>query len=555
MGGFYGSVQLRCEDRAKVLAASEAVAREMNVKCLVGPPLNGWVGVYPEGNGQDHTVGQRIAAAVGGHGLHLLVHDDDVLAYWLWHDGQLVDRYWSAPGYFGEANRAEEEPLVGDADRFAFVLDEAGRAKFAKLVDRSSEATFEIERLRKLGRLLGIENGHLSYEGLSEPGGPRVKGRRQFTELPLDEAAAKRAAVPTAGKLLRGERNRLKSAGLLLAHFERGQLLGGAAAIVGGFLRFPSPWYYENPPSLEFHSPPWAKPTAVGFDLPPRSNPFNVVASASGRRVAAQADHAIRIWEWDGSAARHLSDVATPQFAGVLAISGDGNMVAETVQAGDNSNHELAIHDARAQPRVSKIGLKRIHQTAFSPDGRVLAVAAETVEWIELAEDGRQRSFAAGEFAPSRPAANKAERSRSHEHVHCVGFSRDGRWFWTGSNHGVCVFEAKAFDAGGTVTPRPNWTAGPPVWEGKECGFVYSVAELFGTDAIVFAGGGPNVMRLDLSTGAVRPLAQVPGAEYVTALAISTDGRYLAISSNTNRAGVRKIDCWFQVWDVERLLG
>ncbi len=52
MGGFYGSVQLRCEDRSKVLAAAEAVAREMGIKCLVGPALNGWVGVYPEGNGR-----------------------------------------------------------------------------------------------------------------------------------------------------------------------------------------------------------------------------------------------------------------------------------------------------------------------------------------------------------------------------------------------------------------------------------------------------------------------------------------------------------------------
>ena len=555
MGGFYGSTQLRTTDRPRVLAAAEAVARELNIKCLVGPALNGWVGVFPERHGQDHTVGERLAAAVGGHALHLLVHDDDVLAYWLWHDGQLVDRYWSAPGYFGDENAAEEEPLVGDPERFAFLLDAPGRATFAKLVDRRSEATFEIERLRKLGRLLAIENVHLSYEDISEPNGPRIKGRRQFTEVPPREAAAKRAAAPSAAKLLRDERKQLKFAGLLLAHFEKGQLLGGAAAIVDGFLRFPSPWYYENPSSLEFHSPPWGKPTAVGFDLPPRSNPFNVAASASGRWVAAQADHAIRIWEWDGSAARHVADVPTPQFATVLAVSDDGKMVAETVQAGTNSNHELAIHDARAQPRVSKIGLKGIRETAFSHDGRVLAVAAGTVEWIDLADNARRRSFAAAEFTPSRPTANKAERWRSHEHVHSVGFSRGGRWFWTGSNLGVCVFEAATFDAGRTTTPKPTWTAGPPVWEGKDYGIVSAVAELLGTDAIAFAGGGPNVMRLDLATGAVRPLAQVPGAEYVTGLATSPDGRYLAISSNTNRAGLRKIECWFQVWDVKRLLG
>jgi hypothetical protein len=117
MGGFYGSVQLRTGDHAAVLAAATAVAEAMNIKCLVGPALNGWVGVYPEGNGQDHTVGERLAAAVGGHALHLLVHDDDVLAYWLWHDGKLVDRYWSAPGYFGDARRAEGQSLWANNER------------------------------------------------------------------------------------------------------------------------------------------------------------------------------------------------------------------------------------------------------------------------------------------------------------------------------------------------------------------------------------------------------------------------------------------------------
>ncbi len=75
MGGFYGSTQLRTTDRPRVLAAAEAVAREMRIECLVGPALGGWVGVYPEGNGQDDVVGQRLAAAVGGHALHVLVRD------------------------------------------------------------------------------------------------------------------------------------------------------------------------------------------------------------------------------------------------------------------------------------------------------------------------------------------------------------------------------------------------------------------------------------------------------------------------------------------------
>ena len=61
MGGHYGSVQLRTTDRAAVLAAADAVCRERGIRCLVGPALNGWVGVYPEGHGQDHSVGEQVA--------------------------------------------------------------------------------------------------------------------------------------------------------------------------------------------------------------------------------------------------------------------------------------------------------------------------------------------------------------------------------------------------------------------------------------------------------------------------------------------------------------
>ena len=79
------------------------------------------MGVYPEQNGQDESVGQAIAGRVGGTAIHLLVHDDDVLAYWLWRDGELVDSFHSRPGYFGEQNRAAEEAMAGRPEALADV--------------------------------------------------------------------------------------------------------------------------------------------------------------------------------------------------------------------------------------------------------------------------------------------------------------------------------------------------------------------------------------------------------------------------------------------------
>ena len=56
MGAFYGSVQVRSKDRDPVKAAAEEVARQRQICMLIGPVLNGWIGVYPEGSGQDGTV-------------------------------------------------------------------------------------------------------------------------------------------------------------------------------------------------------------------------------------------------------------------------------------------------------------------------------------------------------------------------------------------------------------------------------------------------------------------------------------------------------------------
>jgi hypothetical protein len=114
MGGFYGSVQIRSEDRDRILTALDALAEQLKFNCLVSPVTSGWIGVYPDNGGQSDRISKAIAAEVGGIAWHVLVHDDSVLAYWLYRDGELIDTYWSAPGYFGEEDLADQEPLTGN---------------------------------------------------------------------------------------------------------------------------------------------------------------------------------------------------------------------------------------------------------------------------------------------------------------------------------------------------------------------------------------------------------------------------------------------------------
>ncbi|HEY5060543.1 MAG TPA: hypothetical protein VII52_03355 [Gemmatimonadaceae bacterium] len=80
MGAFYGSIQVRSDERDGVLAVAEKVATGRGVRCLVSPVLNGWVGIYPEHYGQDDTFGAELAGKLAGLVLHMLVHDSDVMA-------------------------------------------------------------------------------------------------------------------------------------------------------------------------------------------------------------------------------------------------------------------------------------------------------------------------------------------------------------------------------------------------------------------------------------------------------------------------------------------
>ena len=516
MGGHYGSVQLRCDDRTRVRAAAEAVACQLNLKCLVGPALNGWVGVYPEGNGQDHTVGEQIAAAVGGPALHLLVHDDDVLAYWLWVDGQLVDRYWSAPGDFGEANRAEEQPLVGDPERFAFVLDAAGRAKLRKLLRRNPRPTFESKRLAALGTALGIRNLVTAFEYLTGGDAGGVTGwPRRFREVPAGRAQAERARRAASKAKIKAERARLQAEGLLLVCDEQAdRMLPTATAAADGLIvTWSDPWRQRR--LVQFHCHPWKVPTTPADLLrTPEGHIDSLASGQAARRLATSAGHVVRIWDRSDDGWQVVADIADESWAGDLAISPDGSRIAYK----RNEPRELVVADIASGQRVGAVGrLGMDRQVAFSPDGMWLAVAGVTLGVVPLVTPLVLRSVPISGHRPSGPthlrgpldaqaavesqqgkvralkdvadagegAATTADlqsvelrsvrlkadailaRARqqfdslagkartSAEHCCCVGFDALGRWMWVGTELGLRVYDwaaVKGLAAGGRLS-------------------------------------------------------------------------------------------------------
>lgn len=215
MGGFYGSVQFRTDDRGSILPLLEDIAKDGSHRFLCGPVIDGWVGVYPSGSGQDEAVAKTLGARWPGELFYLAVHDDDVLIYRYFRAGDCKDAYWSKPGYFGEENRKEQEAEAGDPQRYAHLL-KGDIAAVQRLLVRGDEQrpTFEYERLVPFGALLGMANVATSYEYLDNGERDGIRGWRQFVHVP--DRSDERQVAKRARAARVAERKRLKESGILL---------------------------------------------------------------------------------------------------------------------------------------------------------------------------------------------------------------------------------------------------------------------------------------------------------------------------------------------------
>ncbi len=168
MGAFYGSILIRTENSDAVRNTLERVAKEADCKFLMGPPLEGWISVFPSDSGQNEKISAHIAKHLADDILHLLVHDDDLFIYFFYRAGGLVDRYNSHPDYFGEASAEEKQQCLGKPEFFQNFLPDANSLNQLKtlLAANKKEYVFENERMAEFAELLGLSNALSSYEHL-----------------------------------------------------------------------------------------------------------------------------------------------------------------------------------------------------------------------------------------------------------------------------------------------------------------------------------------------------------------------------------------------------
>jgi hypothetical protein len=608
MGAFLGSTQVKSGDRKAVLAAATAVAKELDIQCLVSPVVSGWVGVFPSNNGQDQRVGEELAKRLGGTVWHVLVHDDDVLAYWLWHEQELVDSYCSVPGYFGEEDQAEQEAMTGNPTVLSQFVG-GDPAKLAEVLARDGEHPLAQMQLDELGRITGVPNLTHAYEYLKEEETQGVRGWSRFKEIPADRVQSKAQQTRALKKQLADERKRLQQEGQLLYFEERTEGTMGlayACAMNEGFL---VAWsnYGRGVLSFAIHASPWDTPRPLTLETP--GDVRAVVSDASRTRFAVAGGSRVRAWDVDAGQWKLVADIPETDLALSVALSADGKRIAHS------SRLETLVREVPGLRVIASCDGVSCEPLAFHPDGDWLVGGSNRFGLIAVRENPHWRPLYVGGISQPLPhvAALFQEVQEQFRKIDVDEFMKQARAQMEAmtkqfgeaagrSNQGVDAEEMiekmrrqmeqslaeqkdrlQAMQEGSPrVMPTQavervstagfsrdgrwlwcgterglrvyDWASVPrdagselrdPHWKYTET-FTYAVAEEVDAAGLVFGGISGTLYRLDLTTGQTRELLKLPGDVSIYLLTMSADGQSLGISTRTrpNSKARRKGEKW-----------
>ena len=161
MGNFYVNFTVKGDDPQRIADSLKQARR----KAFVTPAIGGYVVVYEEESDSQDTraieaVGALLSREAASPVLSVLNHDDDILCYWLFDDGQLSDAYNSSPDYFGDSD-AEEDSAGGDSALLCATLAAATAVDRVNAILRADDYTFAIERHTHLVAALGLPKASL----------------------------------------------------------------------------------------------------------------------------------------------------------------------------------------------------------------------------------------------------------------------------------------------------------------------------------------------------------------------------------------------------------
>ena len=167
MGGFYDNITVRGPSPEEL----QQFLQDTNCDALISPEVEGHVVVYhaePDGDpGILETITEQLSRQFKCPALGVLNHDDDILMYTLFVNGELLDQYNSDPNYFEDAGEPDG-PLGGDAKALCAACDRPEAAdRVAEILQKTRGEdgyVFEMDRHHDLAKLLGMRNFPIAVE-------------------------------------------------------------------------------------------------------------------------------------------------------------------------------------------------------------------------------------------------------------------------------------------------------------------------------------------------------------------------------------------------------
>jgi WD40 repeat protein len=378
MGAFYDSVQIRSDDHEAVRTLLEELARKKKRRFLLGPVLNGWIGVYPN---QDVAAARDLARRLRVELLALNVHDDDIFLYEYYRDGKRADRYNSAPDYFEEVSDKERRMLRGRPELLAHLVSDP--ARFQTLLGRLTaqehdSVVFASELLETFADALGIRNALTSYTYLKEhEETDDVEGWDRFLHIPDLSSEHTRKLLQDAA--LQKQKQQLIQEGRLLAEH------GGRPGITS-----PRPWSCRSPDGegflvawsshidpqeaqlpLERYGPPWSVgPATTRWAISPHV--YGLELSPSGRYLAVA--HAAGDWHatlWNLAENRLVADVPQVRAVSSIGFLPDESAMYSASSDGDEGRVVLTPVDGR---EARSFPIELADRAAIHPSGAWLVV-------------------------------------------------------------------------------------------------------------------------------------------------------------------------------------
>ena len=161
VGNFYTNFTVRGGAQEQVVSALRSKQR----RAFVSPLINNMVVVYDAESDEQKTdvidrLGRDLSATFDCAVIAVLNHDDDILCYWLFQSGQLLDDYNSAPNYF-ESVADPCGPAGGDVMKLcrtcaSTVAPERVEAILRKSALEEGGFLFQIDRHQALAEALGL---------------------------------------------------------------------------------------------------------------------------------------------------------------------------------------------------------------------------------------------------------------------------------------------------------------------------------------------------------------------------------------------------------------